>query len=150
MPDGTTDGVLYRLPLPYTKPPEALTANAHPHWAARSRDSRQVRTDVSVLARAAGLHLLTEVRHITVGLVWAPGDRRPRDGGNLFPLSKAAIDAFTPARTVLRRVRGQMTVVHFVGIGLVPDDTTSWVTELGPRIVPPPERGMWLDVWVEQ
>jgi hypothetical protein len=143
-------GVLHRLTLPYTKPPEALRANSHPHWSARSRDSRQVRTDVATLARAAGLHLLTGVRHVTVQLVWAPGDRRHRDPGNLAPFQKALLDGLTPTRAVARHVRGRLTVVHHVGVGLIPDDGPEFATELMPVIVPPPGRGMWFDVWVQQ
>jgi hypothetical protein len=144
-------GVLYRLHLPYTVPPEALRANSHPHWSARSRDSHQVRNDVVTLARAAGLHRLTGVRHITVQLVWAPGDRRRGgDPGNLAPFQKALLDGLTPARVVARRVRGRLTVVHHVGVGLISDDSPAWATELMPVIIPPPDRGMWFNVWVQQ
>jgi hypothetical protein len=78
--------------------------------------------------------------------VWAPGRRLRADAGNLYPLSKAAIDGLTPARIVRRK----SNIAHHVGLGLVPDDTPQWVTELTPRIEPPPARGLWFDVWVEQ
>lgn len=143
-------GVLYRLVLPYTEPPLALRANYRGHWSGRSRASREVRLAVSTIARAAGLHRLTGVRHVTVCLRWAPGDRRRRDRGNLFPLSKAAIDALTPDRTVVRRVKGKLAVTRHIGCGLVKDDTPEWITELTPVIVPPPARGMDLLVWVER
>lgn len=143
-------GRLYRLPLPYTTPPRGLYANVRSHWSARSRDSRAARENVSTVAKAAGLHLLPEVRHIVVRLSWAPGDRRRRDAGNLFPFSKALIDGLTPERTVIRRTQAGVKISHFVGIGLVPDDTPVWVTELAPVLIPPPERGMWLDVWVQE
>lgn len=146
---GPAGGVLYRLTLPYTKPPEALTANTRAHWSARSKASRMVRSDVSTLARAAGLHLLTDVRHVTACLRWAPGDRLRRDRGNLAPMSKAAVDALTPDRTTIRRVKGKLKVTRHIGMGLVPDDTPDLLTEMTPVISPPPApKGMWLYIWI--
>lgn len=142
-------GVLYRLVLPYSEPPAALTANKRPHWSARSKASREARSDVATLARAAGLTRIVGVRHVTVRLRWAPGDRRRRDPGNLNPFSKALIDGLTPDRTDIRRGPGGVKVTRHIGCGLVPDDTPAWVSERTPVIVPPPERGMWLDVWVQ-
>lgn len=145
---GPVGGVLYRLTLPYTAPPEALRANYRGHWSGRSKDSREARQNVSTLARAAGLHLLADVRHITVCLRWAPGDRIRRDAGNLYPFSKALIDGLTPDRTTVRRAKGKVKITRHVGCGLVPDDTPKWVTEMTPVIAPPPAKGMWLYVWI--
>jgi hypothetical protein len=145
-------GVLYRLDLtPYfANPPNALCANYRSaHWAGRSTASREVREAVSTLARVVGLHRVAGARHVTVELVWAPGDRRRRDAGNLSPMLKAAVDGLTPARTVTRRTKGKLKISHHVGVGVIPDDTPQWVTELAPRIIGPPLRGMWLSVWVE-
>jgi crossover junction endodeoxyribonuclease RusA len=128
-----------RLTLPYGRPPAALTANARPHWSARASDTRQVRSDVTRLAQAAGLHRypVGAIEHITVELVWAPGDRRRRDAPNLRPLCKAAVDALA---------RGGRK--DLIGLDLVPDDTAEFVTELTPRIEPPPAKGMWLDLTI--
>jgi hypothetical protein len=147
----TPTGTLYRLELPYKQLPAALRGNARSgHWGPRSSDSHRVRGDVVTLARAAGLQRLTGVRHVTVQLVWAPGHNHRADAGNLTPLQKAALDALTPERTVKRRVKGQLKITHYVGIGLIPDDTEPWATELMPRIDrPPAPAGLWLDVWVE-
>ena len=129
-------GLHCRLNLPYERPPEALVGNTRAHWRRRSADTRQVRADVERLARAAGLDRLSRpATHITVELVWAPGDRRRRDSDNLWPLLKAACDALA---------RGPRR--DWVGLDLVPDDTPAHMTKLAPRIAPPPEQGMWLDL----
>ena len=128
--------VTYRLTLPYDRPPAALTANTRAHWRARSRDTRQVRSDVVRLAQQAGMHRLDlPVEHVEAGLVWAPGDHRRRDEDNLYPLAKACFDAIA---------RGPRA--GWVGLDLVPDDTPEWFTKRMPRIEPPPAKGMWLDV----
>jgi crossover junction endodeoxyribonuclease RusA len=126
-----------RLALPYDRPPASLTANTRAHWRARSADTRQVRSDVLRLAQAAGLHRYGPgaVEHVTVELVWAPGDRRRRDAPNIRPLLKAAVDAIA---------RGPRR--DWIGLELVPDDTAEYVTELTPRIEPPPAKGMWLEL----
>jgi crossover junction endodeoxyribonuclease RusA len=145
---GAAGGVLYRLTLPYREPPAALRGNYRGHWSGRSKASREVRETVSTLGRAAGLHRLTGVTHIAACLRWAPGDRRRRDAGNLWPFSKALIDGLTPDRTVRRRVKGKIHITRHVGCGLVPDDVPKYVNEMTPIIVPPPERGMWLYIWI--
>lgn len=124
----------YRLKLPWRKPPPALWGNARTHWRARARDTREVRTAVALLARQAGI---PRSEHLTVELLWAPGDCRRRDADNLWPLLKAASDS-------LARGRGD-----WIGLDLVPDDTPKYFTKLAPRILPPdeaPEPGMWLVV----
>lgn len=112
-----------RIKLPWDRPP--LHANQRLHRHAEARIIAEVRRDVGWLAKAH----LEPVEHLTVGLVYAPGDRRRRDGGeNLAPLIKACIDGIVDA-------------------GIVPDDTPQYVTRLMPVIEPPPaERGMWLTV----
>jgi crossover junction endodeoxyribonuclease RusA len=125
-----------RLTLPYDRPPAALTANTRAHWRARSAATRQVRSDVLRLAQAAGLHRYGPgvVEHVTVELVWAPGDRRRRDADNLFPLLKSCCDAIARGRR------------DWTGLDLVPDDVPEWMTKLTPRIEPPPAKGMWLEL----
>jgi crossover junction endodeoxyribonuclease RusA len=125
-----------RLTLPYHRMPAALHGNArHGHWASRHKDTRMVRSDIVNLAKAAGLHQLPRpIAHITVALIWAPGDRRRRDEDNLFPLLKAVCDALARNRKDL------------IGLDLVPDDVPQWMTKPTPVIAPPPAKGMWLDL----
>lgn len=125
-----------RLVLPYTEPPKALTANARPHWSRRAKDTRQVRSDVANLGKAAGLHLLKHrIQHITVVLVWAPGNRIRRDAINLAPMVKACCDGLA---------RGNRK--DLIGLDLVPDDTAEWMDQRTAVLVPPPAKGMWLDL----
>lgn len=124
------------LVLPYMRPPKSLVGNTRVHWRQRSADTNMVRNDVMLLARAAHLHRIDGIRHVTVELVWAPGDRRRRDADNLWPLLKVACDALA---------RGPRP--DWVGLELVPDDTPDWFTKLAPRIEPPPAKpGMRLIV----
>jgi crossover junction endodeoxyribonuclease RusA len=124
----------YRLELPYQRPPSALTGNTRSHWRSRSSQARAVRTDVAMLARSAGI---PKAEHLTVELVWSPGDRRRRDADNLWPLLKVACDALARGRA------------DWVGLELVPDDTPAFMTKRAPRIAGPDESGecgMWLYV----
>jgi crossover junction endodeoxyribonuclease RusA len=124
------------LTLPYERPPAALVANGRPNRYVRARETRMVRGDVTNLARAAGLHRIRGIRHVTVCLVWAPGDRRRRDEDNLYPLLKVCCDALA---------RGPRR--DWIGLELVPDDTPEHMTKLAPRIEPPPApRGLRLEV----
>lgn len=128
-------GARFRLHLPYESPPAALVGNSRAHWRRRSADTKQVRGDVLRLAQAADLHQLARpVEHVTVGLTWAPGDRRRRDADNLWPLLKVCCDALARGRK------------DWVGLDLVPDDTPTYMDKLAPRIEPPPAHGMWLDI----
>lgn len=132
-------GGLVVLALPYPKPPDSLWGNSRSHWRARSRDTSRVRTDVTMVARSAGLHRWCDgrVKHVTAGLTWAPGDRRVRDDDNLFPMAKVCFDAIARRRSDL------------IGLDLVPDDSPAYMEKLAPRILPPPhEKGMWLTLSV--
>jgi crossover junction endodeoxyribonuclease RusA len=127
-----------RLPLPYARPLPALSANWRGHWSSRASATRQVRADVLALARQAGLHRYQpgDVEHVTVQVVWAPGDNRRRDSGNLAPFVKAAVDGIA---------RGPRK--DWVGLDLVPDDTPEFLTDQGAVILPPPAPpGMWIDL----
>lgn len=124
-----------RLTLPYNEPPQALKANERPHWSRRNKDTRQVRTDVMRLAQAAGLHRLPPIAHITAVLVWAPGNRIRRDPINLAPFVKALCDGLA---------RGNRK--DLIGLDLVPDDTQEWMDQRTAVLVPPPAKGMWLDL----
>lgn len=134
----STSVVQHRLDLPFARPPKALWGNTRVHWRQRSRDTRLVRETVLVVARSAGLHRLCDgrVKHVDVGLTWAPGDRRRRDADNLWPLMKVACDALA---------RGPRR--DWVGLEIVADDTPLFMTKRAPRIAGPPVlAGMWLDV----
>lgn len=130
----------YRLDLPFYRPPEALTGNAREgHWAPRSKATNEVRTAVAWLGRQAGI---PPSRHLTVELVWAPGDRRKRDADNLWPMLKACCDGLArgPRKPSAR-------AAPWVGLDLVPDDTPRWMRKLPPRIAGPDETdeiGVWL------
>ena len=132
----TIQGPYLTLRLPYERPPKSLVGNSRHHWRQRSKDTLQVRTDVTFLARAAHLHQIDGIRHVTVELVWAPGDRRRRDADNLWPLLKAVADAIA---------RGNRK--DWTGLELVPDDTPEHMTKLAPRIDPPPAtKGMYVHI----
>lgn len=130
-----SDVLLARLFLPYLRPPKSLVGNSRAHWRQRSADTHQVRDDVMRLAQQAHLDKLTDIRHVTVTLTWAPGDNRRRDADNLWPLLKVACDALA---------RGPRR--DWVGLELVPDDTPEHMTKMAPVIQPPPAQGMWLDL----
>lgn len=126
-------GTHHVLTLPWSRPFKSLTGNArNGHWAPRSRDAREVRETVYLLARSARLRPCT---FVTVRLRWAPGDRRRRDEDNLVAFAKPMADALARGRK------------DWIGLDLVPDDTGRWMQKLTPSIIEPPARGMWLDVW---
>lgn len=124
----------YRLDLSHwPRPP--LSDNHRMHWRQRAKVIREVRETVAWLAWSAGMK---PGSHLTVTLIWAPGDRRKRDARNYHATLKACVDALA---------RGPRR--DWVGLQLVADDTADYVDERTPVILPPPtERGMWLDVEV--
>lgn len=133
-------GEHYQLILPYDRPPASLWANQASgkggHWGGRSKDSRQVRSDIVFLGRQAHL---PKASFLTVRLTWAPGDNRRRDEDNMWPFLKACCDGLA---------RGKRK--DWVGLELVPDDTAQYMRKLAPRLLTPdhtPLVGMWLDVW---
>lgn len=130
-------GAQCRIGLPYDRIPPGLSGNARGRsWRPKAASTRMVRADVTNLARAVGLHRLSRpVRFVDVELVWAPGDHRRRDEDNLYGLVKVAADALA---------RGPRK--DWVGLDLVPDDTSAYMKK-SCRILPPPEpKGMWLDL----
>lgn len=125
------------LHLPYDRPPKELGGNARAHWRPEARAKAQVRETVTYLARNAGLHRYQpgDVEHVTVRLVWAPGDNRKRDPDNLWKLQKICADAIARGRAGL------------VGLDVVPDDSPQYMEKLAPVIVPPPApKGMRLEL----
>jgi crossover junction endodeoxyribonuclease RusA len=122
----------FRITLPYPRPPRGLTGNTRTHWRVKAASTKQVRSDVTTLAWKARIPQST---HLTVELIWAPGNRIKRDADNLWPFLKVCCDALAKGA---RR--------DWVGLELVEDDSPEYMTKLTPRIVPPPAVGMWLDV----
>lgn len=114
---------------------EPLQGNArNPHWSARAKATRTVIDTVVGLATKAGMR---PCRHLTIQLVWAPGDNRHADEDNLWGLQKVVADGLA---------RGPRK--DLPGLRLVPDDDARWMTKLGPRIVRPPHPpGLRLLVW---
>ncbi len=109
----------YRLALPWSCPP--LSANHRHHWAPRHRLTSEIRTTTAWLAKQARI---PAAEHITVTLVWAPGDLRRRDA---VPTLKAACDGLVDA-------------------GIVPDDTPAWMKKEMPVVDHPGPARLWLDV----
>ena len=107
---------------------DVLTGNARTgHWGQRASAVTQVVDAVGWLVKGAEVPAGS---HLTVQLVWAPGDNRRADGPNLSSLQKPCVDAL-------------------VRIGIVRDDAAQWVTELMPRIDRPPvPAGLWLELEV--
>lgn len=112
----------YRLTLPWTRPP--LSANQRLSWPERHRHTREIRTTVGWLAKAARI---PPAAHVTVTLVWAPGVPRTRDEDNPFPTLKAACDGLVDA-------------------GIVRDDTPFFMTKCMPVITTGTPKGLWLYV----
>lgn len=115
---------------------DPLQGNARAHWRRKAEATREVITVVSVLAMAKRI---PSGQHLTVTLVWAPGDRRKRDADNLWPLLKVCCDALA---------RGPRK--DLPGLRLVPDDSPEWMTKRAPVILTPPATGLWLDIEVTQ
>lgn len=114
---------------------DALMGNArNSHWSQRSTAVRDVINATTDTATRAGL---LPCQHLTIRLVWAPGDNRRADDDNLWNVQKVIADGLA------RGPRRDLPGLH-----LVEDDTARWMTKLGPRIDrPPAPPGLWLEVW---
>lgn len=113
---------------------DTLRGNSRPgHWAVRHKAVKQV---IENVAEIATLRRVPAGQHLTVQLVWAPGDRRVADVDNLVALQKVMCDALARGRK------------NLPGLHLVPDDRPQYMTKLMPEILPPPENGLWLTVEV--
>jgi hypothetical protein len=93
---------LIELTPPWEKPP--LSLNGREHWRVSSRVKAELKMIVANRARGIGPY-----GHIVVHLRWQPVVRRRRDGDNPSPTVKACVDGL-------------------VARGVVPDDTTDYVT----------------------
>lgn len=116
---------------------DALTGNSRSgHWASRHTAAKKVIAAVIQSARAANVPAGS---HITIRLVWSPGDNRHADEDNLWPLQKVLADGLA---------RGPRK--DLPGLRLVPDDDAKWMTKLAPWIArPPTPPGLWLEVTVQ-
>ena len=115
---------------------DALTGNARAgHWGQRASAVTEVIDAVGWITKSAKVPAGS---HLTVRLVWAPGDNRHADEDNLWPLQKVIADALA---------RGPRK--DLPGLRLVPDDDARWMTKLSPRIDRPPvPAGLWLELEV--
>lgn len=122
---------------------DALKGNARTaHFAQRHKAVREVIGAVVDVAARAGL---SPCAHLTVRLVWAPGDWRVADDDNLWHLQKVCCDALARGP---KRVKALADVK---GLHLVPDDTRQYMDKLAPLIHRPPKgqtgpSGLWLEV----
>jgi crossover junction endodeoxyribonuclease RusA len=115
----------WTMPLSYTKPP--LSLNDRGHWAKTDQHRKALRAWSCAAARKIGVP--TGMGHITTRLHYRPPDRRRRDEDNLIATAKPLWDGLVDA-------------------GIVPDDTSEFMTKLMPRIHPPAPEGpaLWLTI----
>lgn len=115
----------WNLPLSFTRPP--LSLNDRGHWAKKAAAVAAVRKEAAYRARAT---VPRNLGHITTRLHYLPPDNRRRDEDNLVATAKACWDGLVDA-------------------GIVPDDTSEYMTKIMPRIHHH-EKGekprMWLEI----
>ncbi|MGP9619862.1 hypothetical protein [Corynebacterium sp. AOP34-BR1-29] len=117
----------WTMPLSYDKPP--LTLNQRGHWAKTDAHRKALRAWAKVAARRIGVP--TGLGHITTRLHYRAPDRRRRDEDNLIATAKPLWDGLVDA-------------------GIVPDDTSAYMTKLMPKIWPPSPEGpaLWLTITI--
>lgn len=116
----------WQLVLSYPKPP--LSLNDRSHWATTAKHVKRLRTETAMRARAAKIPPLP---HIHTRLFYLQPDRRRRDEDNLILTAKPCWDGLVDA-------------------GVVPDDTSDYMTKFMPRIIGPLKNtppAIWLEVW---
>lgn len=113
---------------PWGSPP--LSLNKRLHWAREAR----LKKDIGLLVKSRALRgHIPPSDHIDVWLRWQPKTKRRRDGDNVYPTIKAAVDGLVAA-------------------GIVPDDHTGHVTHR-PLEILPREKGqtisrLWLCIHI--
>ena len=117
----------WTMPLSYDKPP--LTLNQRGHWAKTDQHRKALRNEAMLRARA--LDIPVGLPHIVTRLHYLPPDRRRRDEDNLIATAKPLWDGLVDA-------------------GIVPDDTSAYMTKLMPRIHQPTPEGpaLWLTITI--
>lgn len=119
----------WTMPLSYDKPP--LNLNQRDHWGKTTGPRKTLRTEARLRAKSMGIP--TGMPHITTRLHYRAPDRRRRDEDNLIATAKPLWDGLVDA-------------------GIVPDDTSDYMTKLMPKIHPPAPEGpaLWLTIEGEQ
>lgn len=115
----------WTLNLTYRKPP--LTLNQRGCWAKHDPHRKALRHQAAQLAQAA--RIPKNLTHITTRLHYRAPDRIRRDEDNLIATAKPLWDGLVDA-------------------GIVPDDTSQYMTKLMPIIHPPDGTGpaLWLTI----
>lgn len=115
------------MPLSYDRPP--LSLNQRGHWAKTDKHREALRHEAKTRARSLGVP--TGQTHITTRLHYRAPDRRRRDEDNLILTAKPLWDGLVDA-------------------GVVPDDTSEYMTKLMPKIHPPALEGpaLWLTITI--
>lgn len=118
----------WTMPLSYDRPP--LTLNQRGHWRVHDPARKALRAEAATRARALGI---PACGHITTRLHYRAPDRRRRDEDNLIATAKPLWDGLVDA-------------------GIVPDDTSEYMTKLMPIIHPPDGTGpaLWLAIDAEE
>lgn len=118
----------FQIELSDPKPP--LTLNQRGHWAKTDGARKKLRHEAATRAKSLKIPSCT---HITTRLHYVAPDRRRRDEDNLIASAKPLWDGLVDA-------------------GVVPDDTSEFMTKLMPKIHPPDGNGprMWLEITIEE
>ena len=105
-------GRTWRLDLPISRP---LSLNARPHWSAKQREVRAIRSTAETIAR---LYRVPRLGRVAIELHYCPRDRRRRDPLNLVATLKPVEDGLVDA-------------------GVIPDDTPEFSEPTMPVLDPP-------------
>jgi crossover junction endodeoxyribonuclease RusA len=116
---------VWRLDLPWTRPPLSLNDTRQGNWRGRARKVRDIRQTAAWLGRTIPGRPFTRVR---VTLHYQPRDRRVRDSENPIPTLKALADGLVDA-------------------GVVPDDRPELMVKDMP-VIHPAEKGQPGTVWL--
>lgn len=88
----------WALPILSLTGQQPLSLNDRRHWRTRHRITQQIKTDVAWQTRL--LMPRGTLRRVCVHLLWEPKTARARDGDNLAPTIKAAVDGLVHAGVI--------------------------------------------------